>query len=1454
MLSRQACCGLSLHRSAVSRPTPASLKCSAHRTSTLSLGRRLLVTCLSHTRDQIQEHHRPIQTRLFATAIEQYQPYYNPSLPPLGGSPGFLDPPSPLILPDTTYLRSATRINRSGIPGSTDDMLALFDACISVGKLERAALVIKRFYTMGLLSAEERILLNNKYLRASLDQIRHKPSKKLVEGLHKWYELQIRDKRLPQTAETVACMLKASLLSEDGSRLERLIKRYMDMAPGEAGLRVLNMSEILNDHDIAVITEICPTYNLDEEENQEELLANGESVTDEDAHPLQTDDFPAVQETPQRGQGLESLRRGLSLFKTLKDVDVSTLSKPEQHRIQLMLERDSIDAAIAKWRHDRKALQKAGITMECGSARAGSFFSQNLATWLEAMETRLLQEQRLCDESELKPKKTDLDFQRCLYGPFLRQSTPERLSALTILTVINLGAMCGMDRGVTVSRLVTNLARLVQEDIKLQRKEDARKAARKLKVSLRQMRRALRKIELRSQRLAKSEAEREAKLEAKAKLEAEIEAQNREQSSAEPQVIELSATTQKLIPSMNKKPWSQDICAHVGSILLKVLLETAKIKVTTRHPKTQELVSQYQPAFMHVQQPRKGKKVGVFMLNLQLAEKLREEPVGDFITKHLPMLVEPKPWASFHSGGYLASETALVRVKAGNVEQTLYSKAAIETGDMAQVLKGLDILGKTAWRINESVLRVMLEAWNSGAEIANIPPLNPEFDLPPEPDPSTDPLKRLEWIHAIKGVQNTKMALHSQRCYMNLQLEIARAYRNQTMYYPHNVDYRGRAYPMPTYMNHMGADHVRGLLRFAKGRELGVRGLRWLKIHLANVYGFDKSSFDERESFANDNMDNVMESVTNPLDGSRWWLQAEDPWQCLAACFELKAAMNLADPTKYVSHLPIHQDGTCNGLQHYAALGGDVWGAKQVNLEPSDRPADVYSAVADLVKKSIDDDAAAGEPMAKTLQGKVTRKVVKQTVMTNVYGVTFNGAKKQVCKQLDDLYPTLGKDNGTNNLTLSMYVARLIFRALSTMFRGAHDIQYWLGEVGGRVCRALTKTQLKLLAEIEESGDALESDSLAGVRRAKLAELQTKLATEFRSTIVWTTPLRMPVVQPYRKTTTREIRTCLQAVVCALTDATDPVNRKKQLQGFPPNFIHSLDASHMVLSAVRCDELGLTFAAVHDSFWTHAADVDTMNDVLRDAFIRIHQENVIERLAAEFETRHKGSMYLAHIDSLSEVGKKIRQLRAQTRRTIEEELVLEYRRLRLLSSGKAKDVAKAKEILTPAALYEAMHSKEVDIDIEADMKNIGIGEIPAEEDDEDNAILNDVLGEVLSEEESDETTDDDIPSLEESDDAPAPEEEEKTKEAKKKPKSRKKKGKKADESEDSDLKDAKEDEDDETSVKEGGVMRMSIKTGRKLKGFRGRALTFWMPLTIPPVPERGGFDVNRLRESKYFFS
>lgn len=114
---------------------------------------------------------------------------------------------------------------------------------------------------------------------------------------------------------------------------------------------------------------------------------------------------------------------------------------------------------------------------------------------------------------------------------------------------------------------------------------------------------------------------------------------------------------------------------------------------------------------------------------------------------------------------------------------------------------------------------------------------------------------------------------------------------------------------MHPYLNHLGSDLCRGTLEFAEGRPLGKSGLRWLKIHLANLYagGVDKLSLEGRLAFTENHLDDIFDSVDIPLEGRRWWLKAEDPFQCLAVCINLTEALRSSSPETFISHIPVHQ-------------------------------------------------------------------------------------------------------------------------------------------------------------------------------------------------------------------------------------------------------------------------------------------------------------------------------------------------------------------------------------------------------------------------------------------------------------------------------------------------------------------------------------------------------------------
>ncbi|CAL5345435.1 unnamed protein product [Camellia sinensis] len=252
-------------------------------------------------------------------------------------------------------------------------------------------------------------------------------------------------------------------------------------------------------------------------------------------------------------------------------------------------------------------------------------------------------------------------------------------------------------------------------------------------------------------------------------------------------------------------------------------------------------------------------------------------------------------------------------------------------------------------------------------------------------------------------------------------------------------------------VGHLGSDLCRGILEFAKERPLGKSGLQWLKIHMANLYagGVDKFSYEGRIAFTENHLDDIFDSADRPLEGRRWWLGAEDPFQCLATCINLAEALRSSSPETTISYMPVHQDGSCNGLQHYAALERDKLGAAAVNLVAGEKPADVYSGIAarvlDITWRDAKKDPATdpNASRARLLINQVYKKLVKQMVMTSVYGVTYNGARNQIKKRLKD---RCAIEDDDELFAASCYAAKTTLTALGEMFEAARSIMSWLGD------------------------------------------------------------------------------------------------------------------------------------------------------------------------------------------------------------------------------------------------------------------------------------------------------------------------------------------------------------------------------------------------------------------------
>ena len=99
-----------------------------------------------------------------------------------------------------------------------------------------------------------------------------------------------------------------------------------------------------------------------------------------------------------------------------------------------------------------------------------------------------------------------------------------------------------------------------------------------------------------------------------------------------------------------------------------------------------------------------------------------------------------------------------------------------------------------------------------------------------------------------------------------------------------------------------------------------------------------------------------------------------------------------------------------------------------------------------------------------------------------------------------------------------------------------------------------------------------------------------------------------------------------RCVACSPIYADDEkrkINWRKQVDGIVAHFVHSMDAAHMMLTINRLYAEGIRhFAMVHDSFGVHACDIDLLHRVLREEFVRIYSEPVLQKFLEEQRQAH----------------------------------------------------------------------------------------------------------------------------------------------------------------------------------------------------------------------------------------
>jgi DNA-directed RNA polymerase len=321
-------------------------------------------------------------------------------------------------------------------------------------------------------------------------------------------------------------------------------------------------------------------------------------------------------------------------------------------------------------------------------------------------------------------------------------------------------------------------------------------------------------------------------------------------------------------------------------------------------------------------------------------------------------------------------------------------------------------------------------------------------------------------------------------------------------------------------------------------------------------------------------------------------------FQRLAAINDLITAIDTG-----FSSVPVQLDGSCNGSQHWSAIMRDPRIAELVNVTPTDKPGDLYQHVADVGYELIQGSSNTWHQIfLEHWEGKIPRKVFKRATMCDAYGMTDSGIRDALRQE-----GHLDWVEGTSELLQAINeLARVIREALNGALESSNDGKHFLQD------------QVGILGQMDRNArERAEIQQIAqGVKRSEIVYPRALKAA-------WTTPSGFLAINDYMEPIVKVVRSFFylgkekqgRVLAAAVTTSHDNLaSHREASQAIPPNFIHSIDAAHMMLTINECLANGITqFSMIHDSFGCPCSDIPIMRKAINEKFYEIHQENLLEQ-------------------------------------------------------------------------------------------------------------------------------------------------------------------------------------------------------------------------------------------------
>ena len=504
-----------------------------------------------------------------------------------------------------------------------------------------------------------------------------------------------------------------------------------------------------------------------------------------------------------------------------------------------------------------------------------------------------------------------------------------------------------------------------------------------------------------------------------------------------------------------------------------------------------------------------------------------------------PMLIEPRDWSPMHDGGYYLNDLTKCH------EMVRRGKPLRIQGETTYQF--LNEIQKVKYRLNPFIVMVAEELEEREIEVGKFRPVINHPD-PPKPPDMEDEESRKQW-RKDKAIARNKNANEWRiSCRTRMTMNCVREFKDKEYYIPWSFDYRGRAYPIPSFLTPQDTDFGKSLIRFADEAPITDDGMKWLAFQVATTYGLDKATMEERLAWVSEplNIQLIKRVATDPINNIGDWESADEPFEFLAACEEYYSVVLVK--TRTTTGLPVATDATCSGLQILAGLARDKSTASLVNVIPSDKPQDAYKVIADKSLKHI----------PERLRPYWDRKKTKRCVMTIPYNAKPFSNRQYIRDAFKDIDIEVENDELTE-------IVKAVRDAMEAVVPGPMKVMRWIEQ---------------------EVSNAIK---------------------EGAEEITWVTPSGFRVNQRLMKYDHKNVELHLMGRCrIKVIDGEKGVDLRHHKNATAPNLIHSLDASLLHLSATK---FNAPIALIHDSVLCRATDMTNLSTLVRDTYMHLFAEH-----------------------------------------------------------------------------------------------------------------------------------------------------------------------------------------------------------------------------------------------------